>query len=315
MFVVCGEALYDMFVTGEGTNGQFDVDARAGGSPFNVALGMARQGAGVGLLTGLSTDAMGRRLAGMLAEEGVAAEYLVRTDRRTTLSVVDLGPDGGPAYAFYGSDSADCGLRIDDLPALGAQVTGLHFGSYSIAVTPVADALAALAARESHRFISLDPNVRPTIQSDMDVWKARIDHLRRLAGLVKVSDEDLGLLYPGAAPLDIARDWAAQGPEMVVVTGGAGDVLAVRGAETLTVSASKVDVVDTVGAGDTFQATLLAALGGHADPRAALSGMTRGGVEALLGRAAAAAAITCARRGADLPVSADIDGFLKERAR
>lgn len=315
MFVVCGEALYDMFVTGEGAHGQFGVDARAGGSPFNVALGMARQGAEVGLLTGLSTDAMGRRLAGVLADEGVAPDYLVRTDRRTTLSVVDLGPDGAPAYAFYGSDSADCGLRVDDLPALGDDVTGLHFGSYSIAVTPVADALAALASREAHRFLSLDPNVRPTIQPDFDVWKARIDPLRRLAGLVKVSDEDLDLLYPGAAPLDIARDWAAQGPGMVVVTRGGGDVLAVRGGDTLTVAARQVDVIDTVGAGDTFQATLLAALGEHADPAAALSGMTREGVEALLGRAAAAAAITCSRRGADLPRTADIDTFLQERAR
>lgn len=315
MFVVCGEALYDMFVTGEGTNGQFGVDARPGGSPFNVAFGMARQGAGVGLLTGLSTDAMGGRLAAMLTDEGVETRYLVRTDRRTTLSVVDLDPSGAPAYAFYGTDSADCGLTAADLPPLGDDVTGLHFGSYSIAVPPVADALAGLAQREAHRFISLDPNVRATIQPDPAVWKARIDHLRRLARMVKVSEEDLELLYPGSAPIDIARDWAAEGPAMVVVTQGGGDVLAVRGADTLQVATDRVEVIDTVGAGDTFQATLLTAMTQHPDPATALSTMPREAVEALLRRAAAAAAITCSRRGADLPVTADIDTFLAERAR
>lgn len=312
MFVVCGEALYDLFVTGEGAKGQFDIDARAGGSPFNVALGMARQGAKVGLLTGLSSDAMGQRLAGILADEGVEPEYLVRTDRRTTLSVIDLAPDGTPAYAFYGADSADCGLAPSDLPPIAGDVSGLHFGSYSIAVTPVADALAQLATREAHRFISLDPNVRPTIQTDAEIWKARIDHLRRLAGMVKVSDEDLGLLYPGAAPLDIARDWAAEGPAMVVVTRGGGDVLAVRGGDTVQIPAHPVEVIDTVGAGDTFQATLLAALDAHPDPAAALSVMDREGIEALLHRAATAAAITCSRRGADLPLAADIDAAMQK---
>jgi len=314
MFVVCGEALYDMFVIGEGPKGQADVDARAGGSPFNVAIGMARQGAQSALLTGLSTDAMGQRLAGILAEEGVDPSCLIRTDRRTTLSLVDLDPSGSPAYAFYGDGSADTGLTFGDLPRMDAGVTGLHFGSYSIAVQPVADAFVRLAEREADRFISLDPNVRPTIQPDMAVWRTWIDHFRQFAGLIKVSQEDLEMLFPGADPFDIARGWASDGPGMVVVTQGGDSVLAVKGGEEMQVPAYVVEVEDTVGAGDAFQATLLAALTVNSDPTATLNGMSGDAVEALLHRAAAAAAITCSRRGAALPTTAEIDTFLAERA-
>lgn len=315
MFVVCGEALYDLFVTGEGQGGQADIDARAGGSPFNVSLGMARQGADVALLTGVSRDRMGERLAGILAKEGVSAQYLLRSDRRTTLSLVDLDASGSPSYAFYGDGSADTGVTAAEMPSLGAGVTGLHFGSYSLAVPPVADAFAALAEREAGRFIALDPNVRPTIQPDMAVWRNRIDHFRRFATLVKVSDEDLSMLYPGMDPLDVARDWATGAAALVVVTRGGGEVLALHGGEVFSVTPPRVTVVDTVGAGDTFQATLLAALCAQPDPAAALRMMGRDAVEALLQRAAVAAAITCSRRGAELPTAAEIDQFMSEHPR
>lgn len=313
MFIVCGEALYDMFVTGEGENGQFAVDARAGGSPYNVATGMALQGSDVALLTGLSNDSMGERLARCLIGRGVSSDYLVRSDRRTTISVVDVGPDGGPAYAFYGAESADCSLDDADIPAIGADVVGLHFGSYSIAVPPVADAFARLAEREARRFISLDPNVRATIQPDMEVWKQRIDHFRGLAGVVKVSEEDLGLLYPDTPPLDVARGWAAGNPAMVIVTQGGSEVLAIRGEDEIRIATERVEVIDTVGAGDAFQATLLAGLSKYSDPVASIRAMGIDEVRALLRRASAAGSITCSRRGAQLPTAADIDQFLVER--
>ncbi len=314
MFVVCGEALYDLFVTGEGARGQADIDARPGGSPFNVSIGMARQGAEAALMTGLSTDAMGERLAGILDDEGVSPAYLMRTDRRTTLSLVDLDPSGSPAYAFYGNGSADTSLTGDDLPPLGEDVTGLHFGSYSIAVQPVADAFVRLAERARGLFVSLDPNVRPTIQPDMQVWRAWIDHFREVATLIKVSEEDLLLLYPDRDAADIAREWAGGAAELVVVTRGGGAVLSVRGDEAFSVSPPQVEVVDTVGAGDTFQATLLAALTVEGDPAGTLRAMDSAAVEALLTRAAMAAAITCSRRGAELPTTVEIDSFLEGRA-
>lgn len=314
MFLVCGEALYDVFVGAEDTGGGLTLDGRPGGSPFNVAIGMARQGVASGLLTGMSDDVFGTKLAGMLTREGVDCRYLVRTPRRTTLSVVGTDEDGVPAYSFYGEGSADCGLAAAELPVLGNEVTGLHFGSYSIAVPPVADAFAALAGASEGRFISLDPNIRPTIEPDMKVWRARVDALRTRAGLVKVSEEDLGIMYPGADPLEIIGRWAQEGPALVVLSRGGEALTGIRGSEMFTARPPKVDVIDTVGAGDTLMASLLTQLGPRANPAEFIRAMTGAEVDALLHRAGTAAAITCSRRGADLPTADDIDKFLEGRA-
>lgn len=306
MFLICGEALYDLFLAEEGGSGHLGFEARPGGSPYNVAIGMARLGEPAALLTGLSDDMLGARLAAVLAEEGVSADYLIRTGRRTTLSLVGVDETGGPSYAFYGVGSADCSLTEADLPAIGSEVRGIHFGSYSIAVQPVADAFAALAAAQAGQFISLDPNVRPTIEPDMAVWHRRIDALRRIARLVKVSDEDIGMLYPDADPVEVVREWAQDGPMMVVLTRGGLEAVAVRGQDVVRYRPPKIEVVDTVGAGDTFMAALLADLGAQADPSGHLSALTPDGIEALLRKASIAAGITCGRRGADLPTKQDL---------
>lgn len=311
MFLVCGEALYDVFVGSEDAGGGLGLEGRPGGSPFNVAIGMARQGVASGLLTGMSDDVFGAKLAGMLAREGVDCRYLVRTPRRTTLSVVGTDEQGVPAYSFYGADSADCSLTEAELPALGNEVTGLHFGSYSIAVKPVADAFAALAGVSNDRFISLDPNIRPTIEPDMAVWRARVDAMRMRAGLVKVSDEDLGIMYPGADPLEVVAGWAKDGPALVVLSRGGEALTAFRGTEMYSAQPPKVQVIDTVGAGDTLMASLLVQVGTQPDPVQHIRSMTGGEVEALLHRSGTAAAITCSRRGADLPTANDIDATLR----
>ena len=296
-FLVCGEALFDLFQTGGDESGTLVFEARAGGSPFNVAIGIARLGGRAALLSGISTDPLGNRLAALLAGEGADTGYLVRSARRTTLSVVGFDSDGCPDYTFYGAGSADCSLEIDDLPAtLPPEVAGLHFGSYSIAVAPAADAFAVLAARHAERFISLDPNVRPTIEPDMALWRRRVDHLRRYANLVKVSEEDLAHLYPGAAPEAILAHWAEEGADLVVLTRGGQEIEARRGEDVIRVTPPPVEPVDTVGAGDSFQAALLSAI----DP-AHLKEAPRAELEAALERAACAAAITCTRPGADLP--------------
>lgn len=307
MFLVCGEALYDLFATGDGEASNIKFDGRVGGSPFNVAIGMARLGTPTALFAGISTDMPGEKLAMALEREGVNRQYLIRSGRRTTLSVVGLDATGGPSYSFYGVGSADCSVDVDDLPVLGPDITGLHLGSYSIAVAPVADALATLVTREADRFISLDPNVRPTVEPDMRVWRDRIDALRRKASLIKVSAEDLGMLYPEADPLSIVETWATQGPELVVMTSGGEDVTAVRGNDTLRLKPPRIDVVDTVGAGDAFQASMLVSLCENGlDQRGALSSLGLPMLETILGRAALAASITCTRRGADMPASADL---------
>jgi fructokinase len=308
MFLVCGEALFDFFLDSDDGPASAGFAARAGGSPFNVAVGLSRLGRDAGLLTGLSSDMLGKRLARTLAAEGVSTAYAVATDRPTTISLVGLDPAGVPEYQFYGNGSADAGVTVADLPALGPEVEGLHFGSYSIAVAPVGDALAALAAAERDRFVSLDPNVRPTIEPDMAVWRARVEALLPSVDLLKTSAEDLALLHPGLAPEAFAADLVARGVKLVVVTDGgetaqgwtaAGDAAAAR--------PPAVAVIDTVGAGDTFQAALIARLAAHPDgPLAGLAALDRETLQATLDYAARAAAITCSRRGADLPRAAEL---------
>ncbi len=308
MFLVCGEALFDFFLDGEDGPGAAAFAARAGGSPFNVALGLSRLGCDAGLLTGLSDDMLGRRLSRVLAQEGVSTRYAVPTSRPTTISLVGLDAAGVPEYQFYGNGSADTGVAPDDLPALGAEVSGLHFGSYSLAVEPVAEAFAALAKAESDRFISLDPNIRPTIEPDMDVWRARLDALWPLADLVKISAEDLELLRPGASAESFAADAIGRGVRLVVVTGG-GEAANAWTASGLVATAEppQVTVIDTVGAGDTFQAALIARLcADPGGPKAGLDALDAAGLHATVRYAAFAAAITCSRRGADLPRAAEV---------
>lgn len=301
MYLICGEALYDFFLKEAHAPGALSFEARSGGSPFNVAIGIARRGGKSALLTGLSNDPLGTRLHTLLTEEGVETGYLIRSGRRTTVSLVDLSPDGQPAYAFYGVGSADTALSREEIPAIGPEIYGLHFGSYSIAVTPVADAFMALAERESGRLISLDPNVRPTIEPDLDIWRGRIDRLLAYTDMVKTSTEDLEVLYPGVAPADIAERWLAKGPKLVVVTDGGAAVTAFTGTDKIAVNPPVSQVVDTVGAGDSFQATLLAELAKDGDPKAALATLDAAKIETLVTAAAAVAAATCARRGADIP--------------
>lgn len=303
MFLVCGEALFDFFLESEAGPAAASYAARAGGSPFNVAIGLSRLGQASGLLTGLSSDLLGQRLRQVLADEGVSTAYAIPTDRPTTLSLVGLDTAGVPAYQFYDNGSADTGVEEADLPELGAEVTGLHFGSYSLAAAPVADAFAALARGKGGRFMTLDPNVRPTVEPDMEVWRARLAVLMPLADVVKISAEDLELLWPRRSHEGFAQDLVSQGVRMVVVTDG-GEAAHGWTLSGLHASATppKVTVIDTVGAGDTFQAALIARLlrdsGG---PAAALDGLDQPGLAALLAHAARAAAITCSRRGADLP--------------
>ncbi|MEM9268860.1 MAG: carbohydrate kinase [Pseudomonadota bacterium] len=307
MYLICGEALFDFFLGSETGPGSAEYAARAGGSPFNVSIGLARQGVEVGLLTGLSTDFLGARLHSVLVEEGVDTRFCQRSARPSTLSLVGLDAQGAPAYQFFDAGSAGRSVSLDDLPPLGAEIWGLHFGSYSMVVEPVADTFAALARREQSRFISLDPNIRPTIEPDMAVWQARLKDLYPHVDVVKISVEDLEVLHPGLDADGYAKATLAAGPQLVVVTDGGAAVRAYTEGFNAQAQPPVVDVIDTVGAGDTFQATLLAMLGSGGDPKGALASLTQARLEEILTRAARAAALTTSRRGADLPTAHDID--------
>ena len=307
MFVVCGEALMDVY-TGEATPTGLALDARIGGSPLNVAQGLARLGRPVAFLAGLSTDAFGERLLASLAAEGDTS-LVVRSDAPSTLSVVSVDARGVPRYAFHGTGAADRQLSHDTLPALPPTVRVLQFGSYALAVEPVGSALLALAARErGQRLIAYDPNVRLNVEPDVARWRALVDRMVSIAHLVKVSDEDLGLLYPAEAPEQVAARWLAQGAVLVAVTRGGQGASAWTRTARADVPTPQVKVIDTVGAGDTFQAGLLTWLDEHgALTPEALAALDSNALGALLGFAAKAAAITCSRRGADMPRRSELD--------
>ncbi|WP_298235157.1 carbohydrate kinase [uncultured Azohydromonas sp.] len=307
MFMVCGEALMDVFGAGDRAEGMA-LDARMGGSPFNVARGLARLGCEVGFLGAVSTDFLGERLMRSLRQEGVDTACVVRLDAPTTLSLVGLDEHGAPSYAFHGTGCADRLLLPRHLGPLPAAVRALHFGSYAMVVEPIGSTLRALAAAErGRRLIAYDPNVRLNVEPGLARWRETVQGMAACADLVKASEEDLGLLYPGRAAEAVAQDWLAAGCTLAVVTRGGAGALAFRRGERLEVPAPATAVVDTVGAGDTFQAALLCALGeAQALNAAALAALPAARLEQALGFAARAAALTCSRRGADMPRAAEL---------
>jgi fructokinase len=307
MFLVCGEALFDVFIGGE-TDTALHLDARPGGSPFNVAVGLARLGQPVAFLSGLARDMLGERLARTLAKEGVDTRSCPLFDAPTTLGMVELDVAGVPRYAFYGNGAADRLLCVERLPALDAAVRAIHVGSYATVVEPVATALETLVRRErGTRLIAYDPNVRLNVEPALERWRARVDSLAALAHLVKISDEDLHLLYGAVDEAALAECWLAGGAGLVVVTRGARGASAWNRRGRAEVPAPVVTAVDTVGAGDTFQAAMLAHLAetDRLSP-AALAAMDEQALARLLRFAAGAAALTCSRRGADMPRRAEL---------
>lgn len=315
MYVVCGEALIDIFVenNSQAPSEPFPLQGCVGGSPFNVAIGLARLGEPASLLTGLSDDMFGKRLSKVLEAEGVSQELIVTKSLPTTVAFVEKDQDGVPTYSFYGEGTADRSLAINDIDSQMDTPTVIHLGSYSIVVQPTADTLLALVTEHSGKcLISLDPNIRAIVEPDMDIWRDRVAELIGLADIVKVSDEDLALMYPDIKAESIIQDWLETGLKMIVLTRGAqGSSLWSKQAR-VDIEAPTVKVVDTVGAGDTYQAALL---------QSVVNRLKRDGVDwqdhlskAVLKEigeyAAIAAAITCLRQGADLPTREEIENFI-----
>jgi len=302
MYLICGEALFDLF--GETTPGDsISFDARIGGSPFNVAMGLARLEEQAAFFGGISNDALGEKLVQKLHAEGVSDRYVLRTDFLTTLSLVQKDDRGHPAYTFYGSNAADRMVTAADLPDFTEPPAFLHIGSYTALVEPVATAFKTLIEREQdHTLISFDPNIRPTVEPDMALWRRNTDALIPLADIVKVSDEDLALIAPEDPVEETARRWLDDGAGLVVVTRGGEGASAFASGIVVDTPGIPVKVEDTVGAGDTFQAALLSGLKTlGATGRESLSALDESQLRRLLEFAVKAAAVTCSRRGADLP--------------
>ncbi|MDE1947067.1 MAG: carbohydrate kinase [Burkholderiales bacterium] len=308
MFVVCGEALMDVFAEGETPTGM-TMDARIGGSPFNVALGLARLAKPVSFFGALGSGFLGQRLMRALRHEGIGTACTPVIDAPTTLGLVGLDERGVPSYSFYGEGCADRLLPMAALERLPADARAFHFGSYAMVVEPVAATQRALVEREHGRsLIAYDPNIRLNVEPDLQRWRDTLAWMLPRTHLLKVSDEDLGLLFPGADVDALARSWLAAGVGLVVVTRGGEGAEAWAAGVHLRSAPQRVTVVDTVGAGDTFQAALLTWLAerGRLAPQA-VRDWTETDLASALDFAGRAAAITCSRRGADLPRRVELD--------
>ena len=299
MIAVCGECLVDLIPDGPGRYA-----ARPGGSPANTAVALARLGTPALLLARLSRDELGQLLRAHLVGNSVDLSRAVATDDPSGVAVVTRAGDGSASYSFALDGAADWQWLDDELPELPAEVLAVHAGSLALMRAP---ALERLLVRERpRRTISIDPNLRPTLLGSRPQALERMDRWLGLADIVKASTDDLELLYPGSDPADVVVRWAAAGPAIVVVTAGADGVLAMVQGELLRLPAVPVQVVDTVGAGDTFSGALLHALATSGVLGGRLAAVDAGVARRALGYAARAAAITCSRVGADPPWSAEL---------
>lgn len=294
MILCCGEALIDMLPRQtEATEQAFA--PYAGGAVFNTAIALGRLGAPSGYFGGLSTDLFGRILAEALEASNVDHQFCPRSQRPTTLAFVTL-TDGHAQYAFYDENTAGRMLAESDLPDPGASVSALFFGGISLVSEPQADSYATFCARAGDRPVMIDPNIRPGFISDEARYRARLQDMLARADIVKVSDEDMDWL--GTTPESLLDG----GTALVTVTRGAEGVDLVTRDGPRRVAAQKVKVVDTVGAGDTFNAGLLAGL--HKAgllTRAALAGAGLDELATAADLGARAAAVTVSRAGANPP--------------
>lgn len=307
MIVVCGESLIDLFAAGDTAAG-VALDGRVGGSPFNVAIGLARLAQTVSFFGAVSTGFLGERLMRALQDEGVRTDSIQRVDAPTTLGLVGLTANGVPSYAFYGEGGADRQLGEDALALLPADISAIHVGSFAAVVEPVASTLRTLVERARGRaLISYDPNVRLNVVPDRALWRAAVARLLPFTDLLKISEEDLSVLAPGLEPELFARDALHKGVRLVVVTLGDGGARAWTASASATAPAVSVAVIDTVGAGDSLHAAMLAWLSEHdALSGEALLGISMTDLAAALRFGVHAAALTCSRRGADLPRRAEL---------
>lgn len=308
-----GEALID-FTAGEA--GALAFLGHEGGSPLNTAVACARLGQPTGFLTQLSTDLFGERLMGFLERNGVDTRFVLRSAAPSTLAFVERTPQTN-RYAFYTRGSADATWAPEPLPKLPAECRFLHFGSISLLQEPAATSIAALVSAHAGRCVVVfDPNVRPSLIPDMAAYRARATDWFAMADIVKLSDEDAELLAPGQPVDALAAQCLRAGARAVVVTrGSAGATLWRTGHAPLAVAAPRVEVVDTIGAGDTFTAGLsVALLAQGVEHPARLGELDDAGWRAAMRFAATAAALNCTREGADPPTLAAVEAALAQQA-
>lgn len=287
--LVVGEALVDIVRRAD------DITVHPGGSPANVALGLGRLGVRVALLTDLGCDENGVLVRSHLEDSGVTVLEESFSSRATSRAVASIAADGSATYEFEVSWDP----RLVRLP--DAAIT--HTGSIAIFLAPGGERVRHYLATSRSPEITLDPNIRPALLGSVAESREIFERTAALVTAVKLSDEDAGWLYPKLTPEDVLSHIQHLGPRLVAITMGSGGALLASGGRLVKVPAPSVNVVDTIGAGDTFMASLIVSL-----LATSTRSLTAQSLHALGTQAAHAASITVSRAGADLPTKADLVG-------
>lgn len=327
MILVIGEALIDL-IENRYQAGAFN--AIVGGANANVAIALARRGTPSQFLGRISTDRFGKIIRDRLAANGVALDHSVSTDELTTLAVVSIDSNGVPSYSFYVNGTADWGWTPGELPTdadldnLGA--TAIQFGCLTMAMAPgnlVIEGWARDHYRQNSLTISHDINMRPALGFEREVERIRVERINDISHVIKASDEDIHWLYDLADGADVdgvVKHWIGDSGRHVFVTRGGDGVSIYRpdasgsGVKRFDVPSRSINVVDTVGAGDTFCANLLGQLSDAdilgTDPFDRLASLSDQDLAEFVRVAGVAASITCERAGAEPPTLADLNTAL-----
>lgn len=308
MIVCCGEALIDMIPSADG-EGNPVLRPVSGGAIFNTAISLGRLGVTTAMVCGLSNDLFGKQLADDLKISGVSTDFAVRSGRPTTLAFVEL-VDGKASYSFYDENTAARMIQLSDIPEMPANATTFYFGGISLCVEPACLAYAELAERvHEDCIVMLDPNIRPSFIQDEGAYRSLLARMIGVADIVKVSDEDLEWIAGTSADESTlveqlkSMSMADHSPSIVIVTRGEKGASAhLLNGEVISVDAKRAEVVDTVGAGDTFNAGVLESLS-KSDffSKSGLQQIDNDSVQRALIRGAAVAAVTITRAGANPP--------------
>lgn len=301
MILCCGEALIDMLPR-MSTLGEDAYAPYAGGAIFNTAIALGRLGIPTAFFTGLSDDMLGDILRQALKASHVDYSPCPILNRPTTVAFVKL-VNGQATYAFYDENTAGRMLDQDHLPTLSDDCEALHFGAISLIPNPCGQTYEDLLAREHEkRVISLDPNIRPAFIKDKAAHLARLNRMAAQSDIIKFSDEDLEWFNMHGDHDELAAQWLQRGPKLVVITKGADGAIAYSKNHKVSVASQKVAVVDTIGAGDTFDAGILASLKrSNLLTKSKVANLTDQDIQAALELGAKAAAITVSRAGANPP--------------
>jgi fructokinase len=312
MILICGEALIDF--TPITINNDKGFLLKPGGSPYNIAIALSRLGGPSAFLSKISKDPFGDILINNLKENGVDISYVIRGDEPTTLAFVFL-ENNEPKFLFYGHNSADANILISDIPPIYNNILAVHFGSISLVREPSATTYEKLMMEFSGKFIiTFDPNVRPNLIPNKEKYIKRLERWLSFCNIVKVSHADLSWLYPNISYEEIAREWLNLGPKIIIVTLGENGAFALTEKGLTKVSAIKVSVVDTVGAGDSFMGGILYWLWKNEKLNlSVINSISLDDLTNALKFSTIVSAITCTRAGANPPTLKEVENFINEK--